>query len=51
MVETLKKVQEKGVAIGIISGSDLSKITEQVGKEIVKNADFTFAENGLFAMK
>ena len=36
MVETLKAIEAKGVAVGIVSGSDLVKITEQLGEEIVK---------------
>ncbi len=28
MVETLLKIKEKGVAIGIVSGSDLNKVRE-----------------------
>lgn len=51
MIETLQRITEKGIALGIVSGSDLSKITEQVGDELVKNADYTFSENGLYAMK
>ena len=51
MVDTLIKLQEKGIAVGIVSGSDLAKVTEQVGKDIVQRADFTFSENGLFALK
>ena len=43
MVETIKAVHDKGVAIGIVSGSDLHKIQEQVGEEFVKNCDFVFS--------
>jgi hypothetical protein len=35
MTETLSKIHEKGIAIGIVSGSDLQKIKEQVGDEWV----------------
>ncbi len=51
MVACLDAVVAKGIQIGIVSGSDLNKITEQVGPELVKNADYTFSENGLYALK
>lgn len=51
MLETLAKCKERGVAIGIVSGSDLHKIKEQVGDELAASADFTFSENGLYALK
>jgi phosphomannomutase len=51
MIETLEKCVAKRVAIGIVSGSDLTKIKEQVGDELVQSADFTFSENGLYALK
>ena len=51
MLETLDKCKEKGVAIGIVSGSDLVKIKEQVGEPLVTSADYTFSENGLYALK
>jgi phosphomannomutase len=51
MVETLKAIEAKGVAVGIVSGSDLVKITEQLGPEIVKSSHFCFGENGLVAYK
>lgn len=40
-----------GIDFGIVSGSDLVKVTEQLGEEIVNGADWCFAENGLYAMK
>lgn len=51
MLETLQQIHDRGVAIGIVSGSDLHKIKEQVGEELVQEADYTFSENGLFALK
>jgi len=51
MVECLRKVKDKGIKLGIVSGSDLSKIKEQVGDNFAASADFTFGENGLYAMK
>lgn len=46
----LKKLKNK-VAIGLVSGSDLSKVSEQMGKECVQDFDFVFPENGLVAYK
>lgn len=51
MIETLDKCIEKGIAIGIVSGSDLSKVTEQVGSDLVKRVHYTFSENGLYSLK
>eukprot|EP00347_Sterkiella_histriomuscorum_P010116 403377545 len=51
MLETLSAVQQKGIAIGIVSGSDLVKIQEQAGDELVKQADFVFSQNGLYSLK
>jgi phosphomannomutase len=31
MVECLKAVSDKGIILGIVSGSDIVKVTEQVG--------------------
>ena len=35
----------------IASGSDLHKIKEQVGDDLIVLSDYTFSENGLFALK
>ncbi len=51
MRATLAKMVESGVDFGIVSGSDLPKITEQLGEEIVKDAHWCFSENGLQAYK
>ena len=40
-----------GVDFGIVSGSDLAKVTEQLGEDIVAGADWCFSENGLYAQK
>ena len=37
--------------MGIVSGSDYSKVSQQVGLDIVKNSVYCFCENGLLAMK
>jgi len=39
------------VACGIVGGSDLVKIKEQVGADVVDSFDYVFAENGLVAYK
>lgn len=51
MIDTLIKIREKGVAVGIVSGSDLNKVREQVSEQVVLYSEFTFAENGLYALK
>lgn len=51
MIETLDRCMERGIAIGIVSGSDLHKVKEQVGDDLVARADFTFSENGLYSLK
>ena len=38
--------------LGLVGGSDLKKITEQMkGKEVISKFDFFFSENGLVAYK
>lgn len=51
MVETLNALMAKGVDCGIVSGSDIKKVTEQVGQELVDKCIYCFSENGLLAMK
>jgi len=51
MIETLDAIMSKGVAVGIVSGSDLVKVKEQVGEELINKADYTFSENGLYTLK
>ena len=60
MEEFLKDLQEK-VSIGLVGGSDIEKIAEQMGGcgeneaqssyDIVQKYDYVFAENGLVAYK
>lgn len=50
MIDTLKALKQKHY-VGIVGGSDLKKIEEQVGKEIINAMDFTFSENGLYSLK
>ena len=39
------------VNVGIVGGSDLVKIQEQLGENIVHQVDYNFSENGLVAYK
>ncbi|KAL6771323.1 PMM1 [Auxenochlorella protothecoides x Auxenochlorella symbiontica] len=48
MVEHLKKLR-KAVKVGTVGGSDLAKQLEQLGKTVLEDFDFVFAENGLVA--
>lgn len=47
----LKKLKDK-VCIGLVGGSDLSKIEEQMGgSDVIHEYDYVFPENGLVAYK
>jgi phosphomannomutase len=48
MHETLKKLREH-YTIGVVGGSDLVKQEEQLGRDLLKNFDYVFSENGLKA--
>ncbi|XP_038682405.1 phosphomannomutase-like [Tripterygium wilfordii] len=50
MIEFMQELQ-KNVTVGIVGGSDLSKISEQLGKTVVNDYDYVFSENGLVAHK
>jgi phosphomannomutase len=39
------------VTVGIVGGSDLVKQEEQMGKNVTKEVDYSFSENGLVAYK
>ncbi|CAD6264353.1 unnamed protein product [Miscanthus lutarioriparius] len=41
----------KHVTLGVVGGSDLVKITEQLGKSVFTDYDYVFSENGLVAHK
>ncbi|KAJ0928396.1 putative phosphomannomutase [Helianthus annuus] len=49
----LKFMQElrKVVNVGVVGGSDLVKISEQLGSTVINDYDYVFAENGLVAYK
>ena len=51
MLDTLEAVRAKGVHLGIVSGSDLNKVTEQVKQPLIDACEYTFPENGLMAIK
>ncbi|XP_004240127.2 phosphomannomutase-like [Solanum lycopersicum] len=51
--EMLKFMRElrKVVTIGVVGGSDLVKISEQLGISVMNDYDYVFSENGLVAHK
>ncbi|XP_031398424.1 phosphomannomutase isoform X1 [Punica granatum] len=51
--EMLEFMQElrKVATVGVVGGSDLSMITEQLGKTVINDYDYVFSENGLVAHK
>ncbi|EFC47841.1 predicted protein [Naegleria gruberi] len=49
MYDTLMKLKQSGVAVGIVGGSDLAKQYEQMGENILNDFDYVFSENGLVA--
>ncbi|EKX73848.1 phosphomannomutase, putative [Theileria equi strain WA] len=46
MKECLSECLERGFSLGVVSGSDFSKIERQIGREFLKNFEYVFAENG-----
>ncbi|KAI9028138.1 eukaryotic phosphomannomutase [Phycomyces nitens] len=50
MLDTLQALRKK-VVIGFVGGSDISKQYEQLGKNILTDFDYCFAENGLTAYR
>jgi len=51
MLSIVETVRKKGFTVGVVGGSDLSKIEEQLGKDVFQNFDFVFPENGTVAYK
>ncbi|KAI9074162.1 hypothetical protein K1719_043877 [Acacia pycnantha] len=49
--EMLKFMQElrKVVTVGVVGGSDLVKISKQLGNTVINDYDYVFSENGLLA--
>ncbi|CAA0830695.1 Phosphomannomutase [Striga hermonthica] len=50
MLEFMQKLK-KVVTVGVVGGSDLVKISEQLGNTVTTDYDYVFAENGLVAYK
>lgn len=51
MKDFLQKLRQSGLTVGIVGGSDLVKISEQLGADAVDAYDYMFSENGLVAHK
>ena len=47
LLETVKKQFD----LAVVGGSDLNKITEQLGKSVFQKYKYVFAENGLIAFE
>ncbi|KAL8541222.1 hypothetical protein ACS0TY_002468 [Phlomoides rotata] len=50
MLEFMRELR-KVVTVGVVGGSDLVKISEQLGNTVINDYDYVFAENGLVAYK
>ncbi|MCO5576663.1 hypothetical protein L7F22_030478 [Adiantum nelumboides] len=50
MLDFLQKLRQV-VTVGVVGGSNLSKIAEQLGKSTIDDYDYVFSENGLVAHK
>ncbi|XP_066348098.1 phosphomannomutase-like isoform X2 [Miscanthus floridulus] len=50
MLEFMRQLRQH-VTLGVVGGSDLVKITEQLGKSVFTDYDYVFSENGLVAHK
>ena len=50
MLEFLTELRKR-VVVGVVGGSDLVKICEQLGADIASRVDYVFAENGLTAFR
>ncbi|XP_042379130.1 phosphomannomutase [Zingiber officinale] len=50
MLEFMRELR-KVVTVGVVGGSDLIKITEQLGNSVLNDYDYVFSENGLLAHK
>ncbi|KAK3530700.1 hypothetical protein QTP86_032189 [Hemibagrus guttatus] len=50
MQEFLSKLRQR-VRVGVVGGSDLNKIKEQLGDDVIEQVDYVFAENGLVAYR
>uniref|UniRef100_A0A0D9WBB5 Phosphomannomutase n=1 Tax=Leersia perrieri TaxID=77586 RepID=A0A0D9WBB5_9ORYZ len=50
MFQFMKELRQH-VTVGVVGGSDLVKISEQLGKSVIIDYDYCFSENGLVAHK
>ncbi|KAK6920161.1 LOW QUALITY PROTEIN: Phosphomannomutase [Dillenia turbinata] len=50
MLEFMRELR-KVVTVGVVGGSDLVKISEQLGSSVIDDYDYVFTENGLVAHK
>lgn len=50
VLQFLQALRSK-ITVGIVGGSDLIKQEEQLGRNITKEVDYSFSENGLVAYK
>ncbi|XP_058495984.1 phosphomannomutase 2 [Solea solea] len=50
MAQFLQKLRTR-VRVGVVGGSDLNKIMEQLGDDVIQVVDYVFAENGLVAYR
>ncbi|XP_067912236.1 phosphomannomutase 2 isoform X2 [Heterodontus francisci] len=50
MDEFIQRLRKK-MKVGVVGGSDIDKIKEQLGDEVISKVDYVFAENGLVAYK
>ncbi|GAB2224161.1 hypothetical protein Drorol1_Dr00004909, partial [Drosera rotundifolia] len=50
MLEFMQKLR-KVITVGVVGGSDLVKISEQLGSKVVEDYDYVFSENGLVVHK
>ncbi|KAM9792267.1 phosphomannomutase 2 [Neosynchiropus ocellatus] len=50
VAEFLQKLRCQ-VRVGVVGGSDLDKIKEQLGTDVIQRVDYVFAENGLVAYR
>uniref|UniRef100_A0AAY4C3X3 Phosphomannomutase n=3 Tax=Denticeps clupeoides TaxID=299321 RepID=A0AAY4C3X3_9TELE len=50
-METFLARLRQRVMVGVVGGSDLEKIKEQLGTDIIDRVDYVFAENGLVAYR
>ncbi|XP_042481624.1 phosphomannomutase-like [Macadamia integrifolia] len=50
VLDFMQKLREV-VTVGVVGGSDLVKISEQLGKTVTDDYDYVFSKNGLVAYK